>query len=117
MWNWLFGLPEWILWEQSPWCQRKWWACSWLCSSTVSPFSVSGVWTLLCTVRAFFAKRLSNHCQGPHHTFSKICTKSDVPLSDPSWYRTRPNKQLQIKGHKNQHVHPAEWNFVHLLPR
>jgi hypothetical protein len=26
--------------EQSPWCQRKWWACSWLCTSPVSPTSV-----------------------------------------------------------------------------
>jgi hypothetical protein len=40
MWNWLVGLPGQILYEQSPRCQRKWWACSWLCSSPISPFSV-----------------------------------------------------------------------------
>jgi hypothetical protein len=40
MWNWLFGLPGRILCEQSPWYQRKWWACSWLFPSRVSPFSV-----------------------------------------------------------------------------
>jgi hypothetical protein len=36
--KWLFGLPGWMLYEQSPWCQRKLWACSWLCSSPVLPF-------------------------------------------------------------------------------
>jgi hypothetical protein len=41
MWNWLFGLPERVLCEPSPWCQRKRWACSWLCSSPVLHFSVS----------------------------------------------------------------------------
>jgi hypothetical protein len=35
------GLPGRILCEQSPWCQRKWWACSWLRSSPVSPFGLS----------------------------------------------------------------------------
>jgi hypothetical protein len=38
IWNWLFGLPGQIICEQSRCCQRKWWACSWLCSSPVSPF-------------------------------------------------------------------------------
>jgi hypothetical protein len=46
MQNWLFGLPARILWEQSPWCQRKLWACSWLCSSAVSPFRSWRVLTL-----------------------------------------------------------------------
>jgi hypothetical protein len=41
MQNWRFGLPEAILCEQSPRCKRKLWACSWLSSSPVSPFSVS----------------------------------------------------------------------------
>jgi hypothetical protein len=36
--DWLFGLPGWIISEQSPWCQRKRWAYSWLCSSPVSSF-------------------------------------------------------------------------------
>jgi hypothetical protein len=30
--NWPFDLPWWILCEQSLLCQRKLWACSWLCS-------------------------------------------------------------------------------------
>jgi hypothetical protein len=38
MWNWLFGLPGWIHCVKSPWCQRKWWVCSWLCSCGVLPF-------------------------------------------------------------------------------
>jgi hypothetical protein len=40
MQNWLFGLPGTILYEQSPWCQRKW-ACSRRCSSSLSPCLVS----------------------------------------------------------------------------
>jgi hypothetical protein len=44
MWNWLFGLPEWILYEQSHWCQRKWWVCSWPCSSPVLPSLSHWVW-------------------------------------------------------------------------
>jgi hypothetical protein len=38
VWNWLFSLPGRILCEQSAWCQRKWWTCSWLCSSPVAFF-------------------------------------------------------------------------------
>jgi hypothetical protein len=41
MQNWLLGLPVRILYEQSPWCQIKLWATSWLYSWLVSPFSVS----------------------------------------------------------------------------
>jgi hypothetical protein len=37
IWNRLFGLPGWILCEQSPWYEGKWWSCSWVCSSPVSP--------------------------------------------------------------------------------
>jgi hypothetical protein len=69
--NWLFGLPEGIICEQSPWCQRKWWACSWLCSS--------------------------------------IFHWEDCFIASDT--------RLQIKGHKNNHVRPPTWNFVHWLPR
>jgi hypothetical protein len=44
--NWLFALPGRILYEQSPWCQRKWWSCSWLCSSPVLPLSVCTEWSM-----------------------------------------------------------------------
>jgi hypothetical protein len=37
-WDWLFRLAGRILCEQSPWCTRKCWACSWLYSSPVLPF-------------------------------------------------------------------------------
>jgi hypothetical protein len=77
--NWLFGLPGRILCEHSPWCQRKWWASSWRCSSNVSYFLVCHEpctsFKHPCTAHAFFSKSLSNHCQGLHRTFSEICTR------------------------------------------
>jgi hypothetical protein len=82
--NWLCGLPERILSEQSPWCQRKLWACSWLCSSPVSPFLVTVSLDFPCTAHAFFPERLSNHCQGIRRNFSEISTKCDAhSLSGP----------------------------------
>jgi hypothetical protein len=72
MWNWLFHLPGRILCEQSPRYQRKLWACSWLYSSHVSPFSVSVSLDFLCMAHAFFFKILSNHCQGLCHTFFEV---------------------------------------------
>jgi hypothetical protein len=50
------GLPGWILCQQSPWCQRKLWAYSWLCFSPVSPFSVSASLDFLCMVQASYPK-------------------------------------------------------------
>jgi hypothetical protein len=103
MWNWLFGLPGLIICEQSLWCQRKWWACSWLCSSPVSRLSVSVSLDFQCMAYAFFHECLSSHCQGLCRICSQICTKFDaVPLSDPS---------------QNQHFHPAAWNCAHRLLR
>jgi hypothetical protein len=61
-----------------------------------------------CTDHAFFPERLPNHYQGLRRTFSKICTKfSAVHLLDPSRNRFRPDTRIQIKGRKNEHVHPA----------
>jgi hypothetical protein len=81
MWNYPFGLPGQILCEQSSWCQRKRWACSRLCSSPFSPFSVSVSLDFPCTTHTFFLERLFNHCPGLCCTFSKICTNFDaVPL-------------------------------------
>jgi hypothetical protein len=69
----------------------------------------------LCTTQAFFPKCLSNHCQRLCHTFFEIYTKFDAhSLLDPThkaWYTTPKLKDL-----KNQHVHPAAWNVVHLFP-
>jgi hypothetical protein len=103
--NWLFGLSGWILCEQSPWCQRKLWACSWFCFSPASPFMVSVSLEMpfkhLCTAHAFFPEHLSNRCHGFHLTFSEICTKFDaVYLLDPSWNCMRPDTRLQGIGHK-----------------
>jgi hypothetical protein len=103
--NWLFGLPGRIICEQSPWYQRKWWACSWLDSSPVSPFSVFPEPRMSfehpCTAYAFFPECLFNHCQGLRRTSSLMCTKFDaVPFSDPSRNRIRPDTPLQIEGCK-----------------
>jgi hypothetical protein len=57
--NWLFGMPGWILCEQSPWSQRKWWACSLLCSSPALPFSVLVSLHFLCTAHTFLTECLS----------------------------------------------------------
>jgi hypothetical protein len=70
MQNWLFDLVWWIHCEQFPWCQRKWWKCSWLCSLPFLPFLVSVSLDFPCTAHAFFPQNLSNHCQSVHHTFS-----------------------------------------------
>jgi hypothetical protein len=49
-----------------------------------------------CMANAFFRKCLSDHCQGLHRTFSKICTKFDaVPLSD-----------LFVKSHQARYTSP-----------
>jgi hypothetical protein len=72
--NCLFGLPGRILREQSPWCQMKCWACSWLCSSPASHFPVSVSLDFPCTAHAVFLDRVSNHCHGLRRTFSKFCT-------------------------------------------
>jgi hypothetical protein len=114
--NWLFSLRRRIICEQSPWSQRKWLACSWLCPSLVSPFSISVSLDMpfrnLCTA---YPECLSNHCQRLRRTFPEICTKFDaVPLSNPLWNCIRSDIRLQIKGRKNQNFHPAAWN-VHWL--
>jgi hypothetical protein len=110
MQNWLFGLPRQIVCKQSPWCQRKWWAYSWLSSSSVSV----SLDFFFCMVHAFFPKHLSNHCQDLLHTLPEICTKSyAVALLDALRNHFRPNTQFQINGCKNQHIHLTAWNFEH----
>jgi hypothetical protein len=118
MHNWVFGLPERFICEQSSWCQRKWWAYSWLCSSPVSSFSVSVSLDFPWTAHAFFAERLFNNYQRLRRTFLKICTKFVVvALSDSLRNGIRPDARLQIKGRKNQHFPPDAWNSVRWLPR
>jgi hypothetical protein len=112
--NWLLDLPERILCEQSPWCQRKLWTCSWLCLSPVSPFSISVSLDFPRTAHDFFTESLYNHFHGLYRTCSEICTKFDAflcriqheiasgQIQDSKW-----------KYEKNQHFHPSPWNFVH----
>jgi hypothetical protein len=96
MGNCLFGLLGRINYER----------CSQVCSSHLSPFSVSVSLGFHCTSHAFFPERLSNHCQGLRRTFSEVCTEFEaVPLSDPSRNRIRPDTRLQINGSNNQHIH------------
>jgi hypothetical protein len=106
--NWLSGLAGRILCEQSPWCQRKWWICSWLCFLPFSSLSVSLSLGFPCTAYAFLPEHLSNRCQALRRTFPESCTKfDDVPLSDPSRNRIRPHAQLQIKGRKKAAFPPS----------
>jgi hypothetical protein len=85
--KWLFDLPGRILCERYPRCQRKLWACSWLCSSIVS-VSLD----FPCTAHASFSERLSNHCHGLRLTFPEICTTFDaVPVLDSSRNYIRPD--------------------------
>jgi hypothetical protein len=117
--NWLFGILGQILCEQFLWCQRKWWACSWICSSPHSPLSVSVDLDFLCTSHAFSP----NAC-----LVSARVSVALVPrfahnlmlfiLSDPSRSRLRPDTRLQIKGRKKiQRFHPTAWNFIYKFPR
>jgi hypothetical protein len=119
--NWLFGLPGRILCEQSPWSQRKWWACSWRFSSPVSPFSVSESSGFPCTVLTFSLERSSNHCQGFRCTFSEICTKPDAHsllfLSNLSRNRIRPEAWLYTKGRKKLAHQTSCVKFVSLSPK
>jgi hypothetical protein len=115
--NWLFGLPGWILCEQSPWCQLKLWASSWFCYLPVSPFSFTVNLDLSCTVHAFFPESLSNHCQGLRRTFSEIFTQfGTVLLSYPSRNRIRPDTRLQTEGSKKSALSPSCVKCCTLIP-
>jgi hypothetical protein len=80
--------------NKSPWCQRKWGACIWLCSSPVSPFSVSvefGFSVYGSCFLSFFSVAF----------FPRFATKFDaVPLSDPSQNHIRSDIWLQAKDVK-----------------
>jgi hypothetical protein len=93
--NWLFGLPG--------RCQRKWWACPWLCSSPLSPF-------LVCTA-------LSNHCQCFCHTFPRLaqylCTLAvgSITKSHQATYTT-PNKRTYKIS-----TYTQLWKFCRMTPK
>jgi hypothetical protein len=75
-------------------------------------------WVSVSLAHACFPKGLSNHCQSIRRSFPEIWTTFNVvSLLDPSRNLIRPDIRYQIKGCKNQHIHPAAGNFVHWLPR
>jgi hypothetical protein len=91
--NWLFGLPLRILCKQSPWYERKWWACSWLCFLPVSPFLVLVRLMLSSPNTCLIIAKVSLS-----HFSPDICTKFyDVPLSEQSQNCIRPDTRLQIE--------------------
>jgi hypothetical protein len=69
---------------------------------TCLAFSVSVSFDFPCTAHALFPERLSYHYHSLYH--KKII---DLPLSDPSRNRIKPDTRLQMKGRKSQHVHPT----------
>jgi hypothetical protein len=119
IWKWLFDLWEWILYEQPPWCQRKWWVCSWLCSLPASCFlvSVSSDFSIQTPVYgSCFLPQMLVIAKIYH--FFRICTRLDAPwLSDPSWNCIRPDIQLHIKGHKKSACPPSCMKFCTLTPK
>jgi hypothetical protein len=115
---WMFGLPGRILCEQSPRCQRKWWVCSWLCSSLLSPFSISVSFDFPSTAHAFFPERLSNHLKGLRPIFPRF--PQNLMHTRCRIHRQIPSGLLHDSKWKvieNQNFHPTAWNFVHWLPR
>jgi hypothetical protein len=94
--NWLFGLTERILYEHSPWCQTKLWACFWHCSSPVLPFPVFPEPGMShshpCTAHAFFPEHLSTHCQGFCRIFCQVFQKIWRTLAVGSIVKSRHAK-------------------------
>jgi hypothetical protein len=116
--NWLFGLLGRILCDQIPWYQRKWWACSWLFSSPVSPFSISVNLDFPCTAHTFFPDRLSKHCQGLRCTFAETWITFDaVRLSVPTRNHIRPDTRLEIEGRKKSTLPPSCVKFCTTTPK
>jgi hypothetical protein len=101
MQNWLFRLPGWILREQSPRCQRKWWACFWLCSSPVLSFSVCPELSIHSNTCVRLMLCSSNACliiaRVSVSLLPRFAHDNAVPLSDPSQNRIRPDTRIQIK--------------------
>jgi hypothetical protein len=115
--TWLFGLPGGIHFEQSPWRQRKWWACSWIYCSPVCPASVSV--GLDCSIG-----KIVTLSQGYNRKSSLVTNENPgqescivVPLSDPSRNRIRPDTRLQIKGRNKSAWPPSCVKFCSLTPK
>jgi hypothetical protein len=111
----IVGLPGRIRCEQMPWFQRKLWACFWLCSSSVSSFSVSLSLVFPCMAYAFFPNTCLIIAMASITLFPRLQVSCCSFVG--SIAKLHQAKRLQIKGHKNQHVHQAVWNSVYWLPR
>jgi uncharacterized membrane protein len=113
--NWLFDLSGRILCEQSPWCQRKLLACSWLSSTSLSPFRSRWIWT--------FRVRLKFSSANPCPIISRVSITL-FPRFAQNLMHARCHidrgiaadqiHDIQIKWCKNYHFHWAAWNFVHV---
>jgi hypothetical protein len=99
--------------EQSPWCHRKFWACSWLYSSLASPFSISVSLGFPSTAHVFFL----SFSGSPSHFWDlhKIWWRSFIgsfPKSQHVRYTTPNNSTSKISTY-NQ----LRESLVHWLPR
>jgi hypothetical protein len=97
MWNWQFGLPGRILYEQFPWCQRKVMnmLLTLLFTCLAFFFSVSVSLDFPCTALTFFPGHLYNNCQDLLSLiFPGFAQNLDAHL------REITDTRLQIKGCK-----------------
>jgi hypothetical protein len=94
--NWLLGLPGLILSEKSALYQIKWWACTWVYSPPVSPFSILFDLNFPCMARAFFHELCLITARVSAALFRDLHKFNAVPLLYPSWNHMRPDTQLQI---------------------
>jgi hypothetical protein len=87
--NWLFEMPGWITLEQSPRCQRKWWACSWLCSSPVLLFQSALNWAWHSNTRVRLTFPSPNACLvSPSHSFQDLHKRYSVPWNHKKEVKT-----------------------------
>jgi hypothetical protein len=102
------------------WCQRKCWACSWLCSSSILPFSVcpelschsnSHEWLMLSSLNICLIIMPGSLS---HFFWDRFWCTLAIRSSQNC---IRQDTRLQIKECKNQNVHPAAWIFALWLPR
>jgi hypothetical protein len=122
MQNWLFELSGQTFYEQSPWCQRKWWMLLTLLIACLAFYWSRWVWNLPLGRMWLYLKVMNinpalvisdNPEQGDMY---KMWWPFAVPLSGPSEYRIRPDTEVQIKGHKKWAHLPSCTKFYMLIP-
>jgi hypothetical protein len=109
MLNWMFGLPAEITCEQSPLCQRQLWACSWLCSTTVTRLFRSALNRACC-----WNTNVQLTISSPNSCLIIICLRHKSSKFWTKLMHTRcrthreipslPEMRFEIKGHKKQHI-------------